>query len=226
MNITIGTTRKGRTAIGGNGFGDYMDLPGDSSDYDLLQRAVEYAKDVEGLFCEIGTRRGGSLKYIIDGVTNTFSGSIRHLIAIDPYGDIDYIPGDNQIQRFDYTNEMKNESLPNIYNYVKGKPVNLAFFNLEDTEFFSRFDTGVPVYYLKKQIINKYAFVFFDGPHDHDSVMREIRFFDSRTNKGTVFVFDDVRAYDHASVHAFLLRNGYEVLEIGKKGRKVSYVKV
>jgi len=203
-----------------------MDLPGDSLDYELLQRAVESAKDVEGLFCEIGTRRGGSLKYIIDGITNTSTGNIRHVVAVDPYGDIEYIPGDNQVQRFDYTNEMKNESLPNIYNYVKGKPVNLSFFNLEDTEFFHRFSDGVPVYYKNKQIINEYAFVFFDGPHDAESVIMEVFFFDARSVKGTVFVFDDVKAYDHDRIDSFLKKKGYQVLEIGKEDRKISYVKV
>lgn len=201
-----------------------MDLPGDSLDYDLLYRAAEKAKDVEGLFCEIGTRRGGSLKHIIDAVTNT--GTFRHIVAIDPYGNIDYTPGDHGVQKFDYTNDMKNEAWNNIYQYAQGKPVNVIFFNLEDAEFFNRFSTGVPVYQEVKQIINKYAFVFFDGPHDKESILTEVIWFLTRVDTGSVFVFDDVQAYDHDYIDKILLKNNFERLETGVEGRKISYVKV
>jgi len=201
-----------------------MDLPGDSLDYDLLYRAAEKAKDVEGLFCEIGTRRGGSLKHIIDAVTNT--GTFRHIVAIDPYGNIDYTPGDHGVQKFDYTNDMKNEAWNNIYQYAQGKPVNIIFFNLEDIEFFNRFSTGVPVYQEVKQIFSKYAFVFFDGPHDKESILSEVVWFIPRVHVGTVFVFDDVQSYDHDYIDEFLLKNGFERLETGVEGRKISYVKV
>ena len=201
-----------------------MHLPGDSLDYDLLYRAAEKAHNVEGLFCEIGTRRGGSLKHIIDAVTNT--GTFRHIVAIDPYGNIDYTPGDHGVQKFDYTNVMKNEAWSNIYQYAQGKPVNIIFFNLEDTEFFNRFNTGVPVYQEVKQIFSKYAFVFFDGPHDKESILSEVVWFLPRVDVGSVFVFDDVQAYDHDYIDEFLLKNNFERLETGVEGRKISYVKV
>ena len=156
-----------------------MYLPGDSLDYDLLYRAASKACESEGLFCEIGTRLGGSLKYIIDAVQN--SNKFRHIVAIDPYGNIDYFAGDNDNRKFDYTNNMKNEAMPNIYSYAKNKPVNISFFNLEDTEFFNRFNTGVPVYNEFKEVLNKYAFVFFDGPHDKESVLTEVVWFLTRT---------------------------------------------
>ena len=201
-----------------------MDLPGDSLDYDLLHRAAKKATEVDGLFCEIGTRRGGSLKYIIDAVAE--SNNFRHVVAIDPYGNIDYTPGDHGIQKFDYTNDMKNEAMPNIYSYAQGKPVNIIFFNLEDTEFFNRFSTGVPVYQEVKSIISKYAFVFFDGPHDKESIIHEVVWFLPRSESGTVYVFDDVQAYDHDYIDEFLLKNGFERLETGVENRKISYIKV
>lgn len=201
-----------------------MDLPGDSLDYDLLYRSAEKATETEGLFCEIGTRRGGSLKYIIDAVTK--SGKFRHIIAIDPYGNIDYAPSDNVIQKFDYTNDMKNESMPNIYSYARNKPVNIVFFNLEDKEFFKRFDTGVPVYHENKEIINNYSFVFFDGPHDKESIFYEVLWFLHRIVIGSVFVFDDVNSYDHDYIDQFLIKNGFERMETGIENRKISYIKV
>ena len=199
-------------------------LEGDSYDYNLLQSAVEFVAGIDGLICEIGVRRGGSLKYIIDGIAK--ANTVRTLVAIDPYGNIEYIPSEGQKTRYDYTNEMKNEALPNIYSYVQGKNVNLIFFNLEDTEFFNRFADGVPVYEETKRIINQYALVFFDGPHDVESVKLEIDFFLDKVVKGSVFVFDDVQSYPHQVIHEYVIQHGFEPLDYGVQGRKVSYVKI
>jgi len=76
-------------------------MEGDSFDYEVLERAAQRVRDVSGLVCEIGTRRGGSLKYIMDGL----EGTRKHIVCIDPYGDIGYNGADNQINvRYDYTN--------------------------------------------------------------------------------------------------------------------------
>lgn len=216
-------TRTVRPGISSTGHpADPAPLEGDSLDYDLLYRAASSAIGTDGLYCEIGVRRGGSLRYIIDALHDSNSG-LRHLVAMDPYGNIDYNATQQYRGKLDYTNEMKNESMPNIYNYAYGKNVNLVFFNLEDTEFFRRFETGVPVYNQQKNIINKYAFVFFDGPHDSDSLLAEVDFFLPRSSPGTVYVFDDVATYPHNIIHNYILDRGFEVLEVGRQGRKISY---
>lgn len=198
-------------------------LETDSSDYDLLYNAAKSVIDVEGLICEIGVRRGGSLKYIIDGVNSDIP---KTIVAVDPYGNIEYVPAEGYIGRMDYTNDMKNESLPHIYEYVQGKNINLIFLNLEDSEFFDRFADGVPVYSENKQIINSYSLVFFDGPHDLVSIQNEIDFFIDKTTSGSVFVFDDIQTYDHIKVHERVLKSGFELLEVGKTNRKISYKKI
>lgn len=198
-------------------------LEGDSLDYDLLYRAAVEALSVRGLYCEIGVRRGGSLRHIIDAIHNSETDEIKHIIAIDPYGNIEYNATEQFKGKLDYTNDMKNESLPNIYSYANKKKVNVVFFNLEDTEFFSRFEYGVPVYNEVKTIIDNYAFVFFDGPHDVKSIERELNFFIPKLSLGSVCVFDDVATYPHHIIHQRLLDNGFEVLEIGAQGRKISY---
>lgn len=202
-------------------------LPGDSLDYDLLYRATQSVAEVDGLICEIGVRRGGSLKYIIDAIeSNTRSVSLRHIVALDPYGNIDYAATEQFTGKLDYTNQMKNEAIANLYRYVSEKNVNLVFFNLEDTEFFDKFEDGVPVYDQNKAVINHYALVFFDGPHDVASIREEIDFFLPRTNTGGVFVFDDVQSYPHQIIHEQLLSSGFELLEIGQQQRKISYTKI
>ena len=76
-----------------------------------------------------------------------------------------------------------------------------------------------------KEVINKYAFVFFDGPHDKESVLTEVVWFLTRIDTGTVFVFDDVASHDHNYIDGVLLKNGFERMETGSEGRKISYIK-
>lgn len=196
-------------------------LPGDSYDYEVLYNAVKSIKNVPGLICEIGVRRGGSLRYIFDAIT-TFD-EIKTVVAIDPYGNLEYRTSDTETYIMDYTNDMKNESWTNIYDYVRNKNINLIFFNLEDTEFFEKYNDGVPVYINNKEIINDYSLVFFDGPHDVQSIMDEVNFFIPRINSNGIFVFDDLQYYDHDTIHEYLLNNNFELIEIGPLKRKASY---
>lgn len=198
-------------------------MEGDSFDYEVLEKAAQRARDVSGLVCEIGTRRGGSLKHIMDGL----GGTRKHIVCIDPYGDIEYNGADNQLNvRYDYTNVMKHESLPEIYTYAATKNVNIVFFNLEDTEFMGRFHDGVPVYDGGKQVLNHYALVFFDGPHDTLSILNEVMFFLPRSQVGTMFVFDDILTYQHQMIEQVLFMHGFQLNEVGPKKRKASYERI
>jgi hypothetical protein len=94
---------------------------------------------------------------------------------------------------------------------------------MEDTEFFMRFEDGVPVYNEYKQILKDYALVFFDGPHDVPSVLKEISFFSSRTPVGGIWVFDDITYYDHDVVEKVIFNLGFQPME--KTLVKASYKK-
>jgi len=198
-------------------------LETDSADYHVLGNAATAIKDVQGTVCELGTRRGGSMKVIVDALLA--NGDLgRNVLCIDPYGNIEYATDENCVIRCDYTNDMRNESYEAIYNYAQGKPVNIVMCNLEDTEFFLRFSDGYPFYNQFKQISNIYALVFFDGPHNQASLMREIQFFDSRTPLGGMWVFDDILVYPHDQLEDWMLRNGFEIVE--KTQRKASYRRI
>ena len=202
-----------------------IELPGDNLDYDIIFKAASSIKHVPGIICEIGTRRGGSLKYIIDALLSVGDHN-RNVVCIDPYGDIGYRHADNIICTFDYTNTMRDEAWANIYAYVQGKPINLIFQCLEDTEFFNRFQDGVPVYQQHgKQIINQYSLVYFDGPHDTESISKEIDFFIPRSTYGTKFIFDDIVNYNHTSIHNRLLNEGFALVEYSTDARRASYTK-
>lgn len=179
------------------------DLPGDSGDYELLALGVELSKATQGLTCEIGLRRGGGTKVIIDAIAQHCPGKVH--IAIDPYGHIPYEHKEGQVVQLDYTNEMYNDCMTQVFDYAKSKGVPFLFFKLEDTEFFKRFGDGVPVYNIEKKIETNYSFVHFDGPHAEEPLMKEISFFSCFSPKGAVWVFDDVNGYyDHDKVEQFI----------------------
>jgi hypothetical protein len=215
----------------------------DSHEYEILHNATLKVKGVEGAVVEIGTRRGGSAKIIIDALVSNEDTS-RSMFCIDPYGNIDYVQTNKSLSvhnpeveiegdpesteitkpiKLDYTNKMRNEIIPSLYYYAYQRGLNFTFFCLEDSEFFNRYGDGVPVYDNNKKIEDKYAFVFFDGPHHTDAMVYEVDFFISRCNIGSVFVFDDIWMYDHDKIEKTLLENGFEILE--KKTIKASYLK-
>ena len=216
----------------------------DSSEYEILFNAAKNIKGVPGGVVEIGSRRGGSAKIIIDGLVEN-GDSNRPMFCIDPYGNIDlditnvnasvHYPGkyeltgdpmskDESIKtKFDYTNDMRNRIIPSLYYYAFSKGLNFTFFCLEDTEFFKRYADGVPIYEEEKKMVNEYAFVFFDGPHTNEAVQEEIDFFLPRSPIGATWVFDDIWMYDHDKFENFMFDNGFETLE--RKNIKASYYK-
>jgi hypothetical protein len=216
----------------------------DSQEYDILRDAALNIRGVAGGVVEIGTRRGGSAKIIIDALAEN-KDTDRAMFCIDPYGNIEIectnlnmsihypgtvVEGDPNSKditsphRFDYTNDMRNRVIPSLYYYAYMSGLNFTFFCLEDVEFFKRYYDGVPVYDQEKKLINKYAFVFFDGPHFDAAIMRELEFFTERSVRGSTFVFDDIWMANHEGlVEPYLFERGFELLQKGQI--KASYVR-
>ena len=199
----------------------------DSLEYDILERAVARIGHLpaEAMSCEIGLREGGGSKYMLDTLFNTNQHSRTH-IAIDPYGNIEYETAENQTTRHDYTNQMRNKCMRELYFYASMhlyNAINVLVFILEDTEFFNRYGDGVPVYAEYKSLLTKYAVVHFDGPHAAIPLKQEFDFFFERSLDGSVFVFDDIGNYDHDLFEKdVLFPNKLELLEKGT--RKASYL--
>lgn len=224
-------------------FNDEEVFSTDSSDYDILHRACLAIRGVEGAVVEIGTRRGGSAKIMMDALAS--HGDVhRPFFCIDPYGNIETQLTNLNINKFykdrattegdpdskelsagvrlDYNNDMRNRIIPSLYYYAYQKGFNFTFFCMEDTEFFHRYREGVPVYEQEKNIVNQYALVFFDGPHTNSAVMEETRFFHYRSDVGAVFVYDDLWQYSHnEEIEPWLFDHHYELLE--KTDVKASY---
>lgn len=187
-----------------------LQIDGPYVTYEMMKKYIVTLKNVPGLSCEVGLRRGGGTQIICD--TFIENDDKRVHVCMDPYGDILYsdIAG---VHRSDYTDVMKNETLAELFSYASQKNVNILFFNMEDSEFYKRFPDGVPVYDKEKYVINIYCFVHIDGQHDLESVLTAAKFFIPRTFKGGFLVFDNTDHYDHTDVDELLITNGYLLVD-------------
>jgi len=201
-----------------------VELTVDGQDYHVLTDCVPLIKDVEGLTCEIGLRGGGASAMIMQHLAKSGQSHRTH-IAIDPYGNIEYQWTEQLRVRLDYTNDLRNQAIIAMHYFSQATGVNFIFFNLEDTEFFVRYANGVPIYSEHKIIVNKYALVYFDGPHALAPLVDEVKFFNERTAKGAMYVFDDVADYDHQRLADQLLTPfGFQLH--ARTQLKASYVKI
>ena len=187
---------------------------GDSLEYEFFDEAIQLLKNPIGVSVEIGVRRGMGTKCIIDAYRKYHpSIQLKHL-GIDPYGNILYRTSDNDKGgRLDYTNKMKQDALLAI---IKEYP-EFNFINLEDSEFFKRYADGYPVYDFEKKLLTKYETVHFDGPHDTESVMKEVDFFLERRPEQCVYIFDDIDTHDIDKIGEHLIWNGFKKFKKGKR---------
>lgn len=224
------------------------DIEGDSQEYEILANAANKSKSIEQLTltCEIGVRAGAGSKTIIENSQE--SGFLNRIhIGIDPFGNILYNHGDYckcpsctsgwKNSPANYTNFLKQKMLKNLYGWCFDNSYEFLFFQMEDIEYFDKFQCGVPVYYHsskisddnykniigRKKLLNDYSLVHIDGPHDYQSVLRESEFFSDRIVTGGYMVYDDIADYDHDKIESYLTLKNFSLCEKGV--RKASYKK-
>lgn len=190
----------------------------DSGEYDLLARATAevVSAQVPGLTCEIGVRTGGGTQVILDELARS-PFPYTH-IAIDPWGGLNYDISDTVLYVDTiYNDRMRRECLADLYEHAMLREVDLQVIVMTDREFFRRFETGVYVYRGGlSEVINRYAMVHFDGPHDTPHVLDEVAFFGPRAPMGAWWVFDDHRLYDKARVLAAAAQYGFTLEQEGR----------
>ena len=190
-------------------------IEGDGKEYEILIEACK-SLTTDNLFtAEIGVRRGLGSKLILMNLKHK-----NHWhIGIDPYGNLSYSHFDKKNAiTCDYTNSMKLQLIKDL-DYE-----NFTLFQMEDDEFIKRFSDGVPIYRDKKEIINTYDLVHFDGPHKTKDVIKEAIFFGERSKVGSIFVFDDYPYYDIDAVLKIIVNEfSFDLLKQGKS--KLSLIK-
>lgn len=198
-------------------------IEGDSDEYWFLSEAIELSKKVDGACIELGNRRGMGLKYMANAIAEFCPQ--KPLIGVDPYGHLPYAHKEGEIVRLDYTNVMKFEGLSAINSYMADSGINFVHINMTDTDFFSYYKNGVPVYDLERSVVIKYSCIHLDGPHDVESLKIELDFFIPRMDIGATIVFDDVKDfYDHSQIEKYIAKR-FEIIKTGGKKQIVRKIK-
>jgi hypothetical protein len=202
-----------------------LGLDFDHHNHQVLINAVNSIKEVDGIVCEIGLRRGGGLALMMMTCINN-QDTKRPFIAVDPYGNIPYKFKDGITVRLDYTNSMKCETLSNLYSFCKNENLSFDFFNMTDFDFFEKFSNGILSYNEERYLISEYALVHLDGPHQTEELIFEVNFFKKRMALGGIIVLDDVTAYYNLSKveNAILKEENFCLIE--NDGFKASYKRI
>ena len=200
------------------------EIDGDHDEYEIIEKAVKRLLKPKGFSFEIGVRRGMGSKRIIDSYRK-YHPNLKQLIHIglDPFGSLPYTFSENRKNSLDhnYTNLMKREML---INFSK-KYEEFNFVNLDTNEFFKRFEDGYPIYLGKKQIIDKFEIVHFDGLHDFENVNFEINYFLKHLCAQTIFIFDDIESFDFNKIRKILIQKNFKEIETGKNKASFEYLK-
>lgn len=199
-------------------------IEGDSGEYEFLTEAVELSKDVEGMCCEIGLRRGMGTKTIIDAVRLYCPNKL--VVSVDCFGSIPYVGREHIGEiRLDYDNSMRNDCLADMWAYVRDNPVNFRYECLTDYAFFEKYSLGVPKYDLEISVEEWYSMAHLDGPHNFEHVSAEVKWFNGRMKSGSVISIDDctIDFIDIVPITKLLETLGWELYKEGLK--KNIYVK-
>lgn len=196
----------------------HLTLGVDGEEYDVLAWAAASTNKLEGLTAEVGVREGGGSELIVKMGRLEGSYSTTHL-AIDPYGNIPYADRDNRVvPGFGYDDQMRRNTQAGLAVLGRFLQADILFLPIEDSEFFSRFSKGVPLYRSGAKVLeNRYRCVHIDGPHAYMPVADAAMFFGERMVQGGMLVFDNINYYDHGAIHREVLEPlGFQLLHVGE----------
>ena len=187
---------------------DGIEFHGDATAgaYEVLRSGARLIKGVPGLTCEIGVRTGLGSVLIMEACQNNDDKRIH--VGVDPWGNVEYVHGDSA-RRADYTNSMKREALKNVYNWCHMTKQECLLFIMKDTEFFDLFANGIPIHEQESRLVNEYAYIFVDGPHNVAAVQTTTEFFEPRSPIGAIWQFDNTNVYAHAENHEWIVNHGF-----------------
>lgn len=196
-----------------------MPISGDSDEYWFLTEAVELSKDVEGMCLELGLRLGKGTQTIIDAVRTHCSDKL--VVSVDCYGNVPYTGREPDGEtHYDYTDDMRNNCMADLWAYIKENPVDYRFIQMTDRDYFFYFDSSIPIYgYDGVRYEDFYSMVHLDAQHTVVDIIRQTNWFNERMETGATIVIDDVTPdfLDFEPIKKHLIKLGFEHIKTGGK---------
>jgi len=164
---------------------------------DLEETLEKLAKDYSGklspelIFVEIGTSKGISALRILKGIKE--SGIQRWFFTIDPYGDKPYRQGEETLYETIYGEETFRKTMFELNKYAYQNNLLYCHWRMLDSDFM-RYFPEMEFWHKSQKIKNaQFGFVYLDGEHTKEIVLKEFEWFYSRMPKGGIIIIDDVR---------------------------------
>ena len=142
------------------------------------------------LFCEVGTRAGGSALLALHAIKE--SGITRQLITIDPYGGKPFaavhstLPYNNWYDDTFYRSMMKE-----LADFCAEHALQHTHFKITSQEFIATFEQ-MHLWQNQQTLEPLFGYVYLDGEHTPETVGQELAWFLPRLSDGGLLVIDDI----------------------------------
>ena len=139
----------------------------------------------EGIFLEVGTRKGGTALFAMQEPKS------RVIVSIDPYGNRPFpdMSGDTSVYTFG--DEMYLDTMQQLFEYAKEYQKTFIPYKMTSQDYTKN---SFGLWIDGKESRNdevKYSYVLLDGEHTNEAVLNEIEFFKPRMAKGGVLLVDN-----------------------------------
>ena len=139
---------------------------------------------------EIGTNKGGSALCFLEVLKH--HNRTNWFYTVDPYGSIPYHNGGFVTQEFVYPNSLYRNSMKEISLFCCYNELNHHHFKTKSEEFINNIYPNFVQYDIIEKKFDKFLFVFLDGSHDVDVVIKEVMFFCDKLEPNGMIIVDDL----------------------------------
>ena len=197
----------------------------DSSETKLIQKCIKNSSRANGYITIIGGSNGAIPNVLILGLMK-LSIKYRIIILVDPYGCFPHYKSEtHQENTPKFSNHIREYTVSNFYRSLNRNNLQGTYIQLDSREFIQRYSNGVPHYFMKKIMFNKYSFVILSGNNCINDRIAEFEFFRERMEKESIILFTNIHSYPHMEkIHSYILSCGF--VEFDSANSFMSYQKL
>ncbi len=154
---------------------------------EVLDTAQALPDDV--LFCEVGTREGGSALLALRAILESGVPQ-RILLTIDPYGGKPFCNTNGNYGGI-YQDDMYQRMMSRLSQYALENRLNHVHYKMTSADFMATFES-VHLWNDESILRQRFGYVYLDGEHNSETVGQEIAWFLPRLVDGGLLVIDDI----------------------------------
>jgi len=169
-----------------------IDLPNEYLKLQVKKLSEKFSPDI--IFIEIGTATGNSAKWILNGINE--SEIKRWFFTVDPYGDKPYKTSAGISNNMDYGEKSYRRAMLELNKYTYENELLYCHWRMLDSDFMKIFPE-IEFWHKGGKIKNpQFGFIFLDGEHIPDVILKEFEWFYERMPSGGMIAIDDINYLD------------------------------